>query len=280
MPWNRTLIALVICGMVTLAWALPGVLDRVHRRHGAIYSYVQREVLSSRGNEVQVRASLRLGALSAEPMWKRYWEELPRVEPAHILTGAYDDRVAFWLNLRNTMVMRAMIQGIPPLTTEATYSSLGVIGNQTVDVAGITLTLDQVETRLLELGEPWVLYGLCRGTETSPPWPGSPFTGNGLKDRLMIQGREWLANPAVLRWDHPRKILYLSRELQLRQDWLLTLEPNLSREGTLGLYPKAEGLLLAALRPAMAAEDSQRLMTARYRIQWMPASDQLLLARP
>jgi hypothetical protein len=210
-------------------------------------------------------------------MWQHYLQELPRVNAARLVTGDYHDRVAFWLNTRNAAMLRAIVERVRPDDRKPTLTGLGDWPLQPLEVAGRTISLREAEDQLLSLGEPMVLFGICTGSETSPPWPTGPFTANGWQVRLIEQGRDWVANPRVLRLDHGRRVLHLTREFQNRIGWLRSVENALPMDASWRLYPKDHGLILALLSPVLQDQDLRRLKKNRYRIQWQEESDALLL---
>jgi hypothetical protein len=260
-----------------MALALPGVLDQIHRRHGAIYQTIDREQLVIRPQVVQVITHLNRARLASHPMWKHYIEELPRMDRARLMTASHDDQVAFWLNFRNTAMMAALLR--MPRASGGNYrlADLKNWQEQTLNVAGETRSLTYAEARLQELGEPEVIFGLCTGTETSPPWPSGPFTTNGWRDRLRENGKAWLANPKVFRVDHNRKIIYISQQFLARLDWIRSLEPQLSLDSGLRVYPKDQALILALISPAIPEDDRRQIQSARYRVFWIEESDLLLI---
>jgi hypothetical protein len=276
------MLAILMVSGLSAGHAGTGLLDRVHERHSAIYRHFHRESTALRPGVVQVVSRLDLDALAADPIWTRYLEELPRLSYPQIEAAPLNDRVAFWLNVRTVGMVLALLEGskIPDWNREPTLSALPLWHSQKVDLAGRTMTLAQIDAVIESLEEPLTVFGITEGTATGPPWPAEPYRSNAWREQLVAQGRHWLANPEVWTVNHGRRTVTLSRDFQTRTPLLTKMVHAVALERTVIGLPQDQAILLSVLLPVLPDADARLIRSARYKVNWMPAGDGILLFRP
>jgi hypothetical protein len=265
-----------LLGMVFLlsfgACLQGGSLDRVHRAHGDIYRFI----IEERSEDGQARRHLNWKGLSTSPRWKSYLQELPRGSWAEIQTASLDNRLAYWLNLRNAALMKGLSETLRTSVVERLEDIPDWKGFK-IEASGRVFTVGEVEQYLIEIEEPLALFGLSEGTVASPPWPISPYTTGGVYDRLLEQGRFWLLDPNIYRLDQQKNELYLSEWFRGRLGFLRSAENALILGQRPSRYSTDHSLILGALHGVLRETDRQYIWSKKPAIRWIEASDTLLL---
>ena len=119
------------------------------------------------------------------------------------------EALAFWINAYNVLVAREVVRRYPEI--ESVIKEEGFFDRQTHAIAGEELTLNQIERRALDLGEPRVHFAVVCASVGCPDLRGEPFSGDRLETQLREQTAAFLAEPSKgLRLDRDGRILYLS----------------------------------------------------------------------
>ena len=131
---------------------------------------------------------------------KRYragLETLPERLPLAALNRA--EQLAYWLNLYNAHALEHVAAHYPAETTDALRSApgeppAGVWHDRTLSVAGVELSLADIERRILFpiWDDPLVLYGLWQGAIGGPRLPLRPYGGAKVWDMLAANAREFV----------------------------------------------------------------------------------------
>lgn len=135
------------------------------------------------------------------------------------LTGMEEpERIAFWLNTYNAYTIqlvasRGELQSIRNINK--TWGVLRLKGPWTeplVQAAGQTLTLDDVEHRILrhEFAEPRVHFAMSLAALGGPRLRNEAYTGERLDEQLEAQGGEFLHDTLQNRVDTLSQVLYVS----------------------------------------------------------------------
>lgn len=121
---------------------------------------------------------------------------------------ARDDRLAFWLNAYNALVLRTVIDRYPINGHSTQYPSgsirqiPGAFEQVEHRVAGQTLTLDQMErTELAAFGDPRVYLALGRGAVGGGRLRSAAFTGDELERQLSEVRAECLRRSECVQVD-------------------------------------------------------------------------------
>lgn len=101
-----------------------------------------------------------------------------------------DEQLAYWLNLHNAGVVRAVARAYPVRNLGTLRGEPGAPGEvwakPVFDVEGQRLSLEDIEQRILlaQWADPVVLYGLCYAAKGSPSLPAAAFTGANVHGQL------------------------------------------------------------------------------------------------
>lgn len=133
-------------------------------------------------------------------------EALPERVPLELLNRG--EQLAYWLNLYNAHVLEHVAEHYPAETTEALRSppdapEAGVWHERTLEVAGVPLSLREIETRILFpiWDNPLVLYGLWQGAIGGPRLPTRAYTGATVWGMLEDNAREFVNSNRGMRPD-------------------------------------------------------------------------------
>lgn len=126
------------------------------------------------------------------------------------------EQQAFWVNAYNALVLRTVINAYPirGKSTEYPVASIaqipGAFASVKHRVAGKVLTLDEIETNVLGLGEPRLFFALSRGTLGSPRLRSEPYRAARLDEQLDEAVKEYMVRANVLRIDRVQNIVEVS----------------------------------------------------------------------
>jgi hypothetical protein len=130
------------------------------------------------------------------------------VTPAAYGAWARDEKVAFWLNAYNAIVLRTIINSYPIQGKAGTYPAgsirqiPGAFEGIKHRLAGRTLTLDEIEKTVLpEFKEPRVYLALGRGAVGSGRLRSEAYTGAKLEAQLGAVQAEFVNDQSMLRID-------------------------------------------------------------------------------
>jgi len=125
-------------------------------------------------------------------------ESLPRRQGLATLNR--NEQLAYWLNLYNVRVMELVVARTPLLdTARPLRSSPGESGEdewsqKTLDVAGLAISLRDIETKILFplWDDPLVLYGLWQGAIGGPSLRVEAYDGDRVWSQLRANAREFI----------------------------------------------------------------------------------------
>jgi hypothetical protein len=118
-------------------------------------------------------------------------------------------RLAFWSNAYNAVVAHFVLERYPGLVTVRDID--GFFDVLTHRVAGEALTLDEIETRARDLGDPRVHFAVVCASESCPDLRHEPYVAARLHEQLEEQTRAFLADPEKgLRYDSAANEVWLS----------------------------------------------------------------------
>jgi hypothetical protein len=146
-------------------------------------------------------------AFARAPEFPRY---LAQLAAADLRTQSEDEQLAFWINVYNAYTIALINTHQERESIRNINKSLGVLqlkgpwNERIVRAAGRTLTLDEVEHRILrkQFHEPRVHFAIVAAAKGSPPLRSEAYTGAKLVDQLWDQGRIWLTQyPTVNKWE-------------------------------------------------------------------------------
>ena len=130
---------------------------------------------------------------------RQYAEELAKISPAS-LSG--DDQLAFWLNLRNALVLAHLSESGGRANMKKDRGQPSAPGAawtaKVVTVDGEALSIDDIERGVILANwkDPRVLYGLYQGTAGGPPADRKAYRGETVWADLAAAGKKYMTSPA------------------------------------------------------------------------------------
>ncbi len=108
-----------------------------------------------------------------------------------------DDQLAYWLNLQNLVVIKAIAEDTdkPKLEKEiGTVAARGQLWTQSrVTVSGENLSIADIEAKALALtDDPNVIYGLYQGVKGAPELSSEAFEGARVSQQLAALGQDYV----------------------------------------------------------------------------------------
>ncbi|MGL5082912.1 MAG: DUF547 domain-containing protein, partial [Microcoleaceae cyanobacterium] len=134
---------------------------------------------------------------------------LSRLSPNTFASWSEPEKIAFWVNIYNSLTLQAIIDHYP---TKSIRDIPGVWKRLTFNVMGQDLTLDQIEHEILrkEFNEPRIHMGLVCASIGCPVLRQEPFTGAKLVEQLDDQTQQFLALNRNFKIDKDNKTVHLS----------------------------------------------------------------------
>ena len=165
-------------------------------------------------------------AFDRAPEFRRYLALLDATDPA-ALPGK--ERLAYWINAFNAYTIELINRHKERQSIRNINKSLGFLrlkgpwGERIVKAGGQTLTLDDVEHRIIrkDFREPRIHFALVCAALGCPPLRSEAYTGAALDAQLEDQGRIFLLDsPAKNRVDAAARTVYVSLIFNLyREDF-------------------------------------------------------------
>lgn len=128
---------------------------------------------------------------------RQYTEQLSTNSPA-TLSG--DDQLAYWLNLRNALVLAHLSESGGRANMKKDRGEGQAPGAawtaKTVTIDGVALSIDDIERGVILANwkDPRVVYGLYQGTAGGPPAERKAFRGETVWDELTAVGRKYMTS--------------------------------------------------------------------------------------
>jgi len=151
------------------------------------------------------------------------------------------DRLAYWLNAYNAVVLAVIVAHDPvdSVTDIEPWPPLSFLpGNsgffmfQRVTVGGSNRSLRSLKNRVIRrrFKDPRVHFALSFGTRGSPPLPRKPFEASRLEDDLDGAARAFVSEERNVRVDHQGRVVHLASIFEWYQndflDWLRDRHPD------------------------------------------------------
>jgi hypothetical protein len=128
-----------------------------------------------------------------------------------------EERIAFWINAYNSLVLRTVVDHYPIQGHTTTYPTKsirqvpGAFDRITHRVAGRTLTLDQIEQTVLpEFQDPRVYFALGRGAEGGGRLRSEAYSGAALEKQLTEAAGECVSRQQCVHVDRQNNKLVVS----------------------------------------------------------------------
>jgi hypothetical protein len=130
---------------------------------------------------------------------RQYTEQLAKTSPA---TLAADDQLAYWLNLRNALVLAHLSETGGRANMKKDRGDAAAPGEawtaKVVTVDGAALSIDDIERGVIlkTWKDPRVVYGLYQGTAGGPPAEKKAFRGESVWTELAAAGKKYMTSSA------------------------------------------------------------------------------------
>ncbi len=119
----------------------------------------------------------------------RYLASLADAEPSKMKK---DERLAFWINAYNAVVLHHVLERYPGIGSVEDVD--GFFDTLTIRVAGEERTLDEIEKQGIAIGDPRIHFAVVCASTSCPDLRGEPFVASRLDRQLEEQTRRFLAD--------------------------------------------------------------------------------------
>lgn len=132
---------------------------------------------------------------------------IDRLQDVKVTRLNRDEQLAFWINLYNAETIRVILENYPVESIRAIKSHpldfKGPWNNKSLQVEGETLTLDNIENRIVRpiFDDPRIHYALNCAAIGCPDLRGAAYTGRGLNAALNEQTRAFINSPRGVKID-------------------------------------------------------------------------------
>ncbi len=171
------------------------------------------------GRFVDARGWVDYAGIKAEPsdlrlILKRLREASPESHPA--LFPERDDRLAYWINAYNALVIAGVVNAYPETSVKNIHKQPGFFKVFHV-VGGKSRSLDDIEHGIVrkEFGDPRIHAALNCGAASCPRLRPEVYSPDRLEKQLNAAVREFIRDPQHVRLDRDSGTLVLSKIL----DW-------------------------------------------------------------
>lgn len=187
---SRTLILSIGVILATLGW--PGCAPAAETEDTSTMS----EPIPSQApwarvlDQFWVRGGLDYSGLQADSEdLESYLSSLAQARPAE---ASREERIAFWSNAYNAVTVGFVLERYPDL--DSVRSVDGFFDTLRYPVAGKDLTLDEIEGRARDEGDPRVHFAVVCASTSCPDLRSEPYRGDRLEQQLDEQTRGFLAD--------------------------------------------------------------------------------------
>lgn len=105
-----------------------------------------------------------------------------------------DEEKALLINAYNSMTMEWIVENYP---VQSIWDTPSPFKSRRFRLAGKSVSLDEIETRLREMKDPRIHAALVCAARSCPPLRREAYVAGKLDEQLDANVREWLANPAL-----------------------------------------------------------------------------------
>ncbi|UCG32258.1 MAG: DUF547 domain-containing protein [Phycisphaerales bacterium] len=184
------------------------------------------------------------------------------------------DRAAYWINVYNALVLRAVLERYP---TESIYGlqdpALETDFRFRVDRRLMSLLAVKKELEEISRNDPRVMFCLCAAARGCPPLAAEPYHGFDLERRLRETARLAVNNNDLVRIDHMNRRLLVWLDLFSRKEELIARYER--------RYRTHGATLLTVLNTYADSRRRGELATSRgYKVEPLPFDRRLNIWKP
>ena len=114
---------------------------------------------------------------------------------------------ALLINAYNSMTMEWIVENYP---VKSIWDTARPFQAHRFRLAGGAVSPDEIETRLREMKDPRIHAALVCAARSCPPLRREAYTAANIDEQLDSNVREWLANPALNRFDPEKRVATIS----------------------------------------------------------------------
>ncbi len=136
-----------------------------------------------------------------------YLAGLARADAARL--GGRPGELAFWINAYNAAVLKGVIDAYP---IKSVRDISGFFDRRRYKVAGQELTLDQIELRLRQMGDPRIHFAIVCASRSCPKLERRAYSAEDIEAELERQTRAFINDEQRgVRIDRAENVVYLSK---------------------------------------------------------------------
>jgi hypothetical protein len=187
-----------------------------------------------------------------------------------------DERLAFWLNAYNALVLETVIDHYPMGRRSSDYppGSIrqipGAFERTEHRVGHMSLTLDQIEQTILPaFQDPRVYLGLGRGAVDSGRLRSEAFTGAGLERQLAEAARECASGSRCVRIDTLSNTIQVSSIFSWREKEFSAAYAH-QADAAFGNRSAIERAVLAFVTPRLLGAERDFVARNEFQVRYLP----------
>ena len=205
----------------------------------------------------------------------RYIDSLD-VSPSVYASWSRDEKLAYWLNAYNAIVLQTVVQHYPIRGRSAEYpeSSIrqipGAFERKAHRLAGRVLSLDDIEKTILpEFKDPRAYLALGRGAIGSGRLRSEAFTAAGLERQLQAVRAEFVNDASMLRLDRLGGDLSVTPIVSWRApEFIAAYDPG--AEGPFAARSPIERAIIEFIRPHLLPLERALVEKNRFTVAFHP----------
>ncbi|MEL7037998.1 MAG: DUF547 domain-containing protein [Cyanobacteria bacterium J06592_8] len=189
---------------------------------------------------------------------------LGTLPPEQFESWTEKDKIAFWINIYNSLTLQAIIENYP---TKSIRNIPGVWKRLRFNVMGNNLTLDEIEHKILrvEFNEPRIHMGLVCASIGCPILIQEAYTGEKLDQQLDQQTEAFLALQRNFVIDKQENRVYLSSIFKwFGDDFIPTYKASEQFAGN-----EKERAVLNFVSQYLDSSDQEYLVNGKYQVRYL-----------
>jgi len=187
-----------------------------------------------------------------------------------------NDRIAFWINAYNALVLKTVIDHYPIPKRSAEYPDKsirqipGAFERLPYRVAGRTLTLDQIEQTVLpEFNDPRLYLALGRGAVGGGRLRSEAFSGAQIEQQLAEVASECVSRPECVHLDRDNNKMNISAVFSWREKEFVPAFADKAPAAFANRSP-VERAVLAFIQPRLLQTEKDFLEKNAFQVVYMP----------
>ena len=187
-----------------------------------------------------------------------------------------DEKVAFWINAYNALVLRTVVDHYPIVGKSAAYPQKsirqipGAFEHTPHRVAGRTMTLDQIEQTILpEFNDPRIFLALGRGAEGGGRLRSEAYSAAKLETQLADAANECINRQHCIQVDQQADKIVISAIFSWREKEFSNAYADRAAK-TFASRSPIERAVLAFAQPKLLATEQRQLEKNTFKVEFGP----------